>query len=92
MSEVVLSAFAGDWSVVDGVDGTMMIAAETTCTAAIVFPFGRFAECYVADRTHLRTFPAVDADVGIDGKFLVGYHEAVEIGSDDVAEGPWGES
>ena len=92
VSEVILSTFAGDLAVVDGVDGTMVIAAETTCAAVIIFPFGCFVKLYVADGTHLRTFATVDADVGIDGKFLVGDHEAVEICSDDVAEGPWSES
>ena len=92
VSEVILSAFAGDLAVVDGVDGTMVIAAETTCAAVIIFPFGRFAKYDVTDRAYLRTFATVDADVGIDGKFLVGDHEAVEICSDDVAKGPWGES
>ena len=92
VSEVILSAFAGDLAVVDGVDGTMVIAAETTCAAVIIFPFGCFVKLYVADRAYLRTFATVDADIGIDGKFLVGDHEAVEICSDDVAEGPWSES
>ena len=91
VSEVILSAFAGDLAVVDGVDGTMVIAAETTCAAVIIFPFGCFVKLYVADGTHLQTFATVDADVGIDGKFLVGDHEAVEICSDDVAKGPWSE-
>lgn len=38
MAEIVLSALPGNLPVVDGVDGTMMIAAETTGTAAIIFP------------------------------------------------------
>ena len=88
VSEVILSALAGDWSVVDGMDWTMMIAAETTCAAAIIFPFGRFAKYDVTDRAYLRTFAAMGADVGIDGEFLVGYHEAVEVGPDDVTERP----
>ena len=92
VSEVILSALASDLAVVDGVDGTMVITAETTCAAVIIFPFGCFVKLYVADRAYLRTFATVDADIGIDGKFLVGDHEAVEICSDDVAEGPWGES
>ena len=92
VSEVILSALASDWAVVDGVDGAMMIAAETTCATAIVFPFRRFAKLYVADGTHLCTFAAMDADIGIDGEFPVGNHEAVKISSYDVAEGPRGES
>ena len=92
MSEVILSALASDWAVVDGVDGAMMIAAEATCATAIVFPFRRFAKLYVADGTHLCTFAAMDADIGIDGEFPVGNHEAVKISSYDVAEGPRGES
>ena len=92
VSEIILSALTGNPSVVDGVDGTMVITAETTCAAVIIFPFGCFVKLYVADRAYLRTFATVDADIGIDGKFLVGDHEAVEICSDDVAEGPWGES
>ena len=65
-----------------------MIAAETTRTAAIIFPYRCVVKCNVADGAHLSTLAAVDADVGIDGELLVGYHKAVEVGTDDVAERP----
>ena len=68
-----------------------MIAAETTRTAAIIFPYRCVVKRDVAHGTHLSTLAAVDADVGIDGELLVGYHKAVEVGADDVAERPGGQ-
>ena len=93
MTEIVLSATAGDLAVVDGVDRTMMIAAETTGTAAIIFPCGQsLLQNDVADGTCFLATPAVGADIGIEHEFPVGNHEAVEVGTDDVTEGPRGES
>lgn len=38
VSEIILSALTGNPSVVDGVDGTMVIAAETGGTATVMLP------------------------------------------------------
>lgn len=65
-----------------------MIAAETTRAAAIIFPFRRVVEDDVTHRAHLRAQAAMQAHVGIDREFPVGYHVAVEVGTDDVAERP----
>ena len=83
-----MSAPARNTPIVDGVDRTMMIAAETTRTAAIIFPYRCVVEGDVADWAHLGTLAAVDADVGIDGELPVSNHEAVEVGADDVGERP----
>lgn len=37
-TEKILSAFAGDIAVIDGVNGTMMIAGEAACTVAVAIP------------------------------------------------------
>ena len=65
-----------------------MIAAETTRTAAIIFPYRCVVKCNVADGAHLSTLAAVDADVGIDGELLVGDHPAIEVVAHDVAHSP----
>ena len=83
-----MAALAGDVPVIDGVDRTVMIAAETTCAAAIIFPLWHIGKLNVADRAFLRTATAVDTHVGIDGELPVGYHVAVEVGAYDVAERP----
>lgn len=38
VSEVVLSALSGNPSIVDGVDGTVVIAAEAGGTATVMLP------------------------------------------------------
>ena len=68
-----------------------MIAAETTRTAAIIFPYRCVVKCNVADGAHLGAASAMDADVGIDRELAVGDHKAVEVGADDVAERPGGQ-
>ena len=88
MSEVILSTLSGDTSVVDGVNRTMMIAAETTCAAAIMFPFRNTVKDNVIDRALFGTTATMCADVAVDGELLVAYHEAVEVGPDDVTECP----
>lgn len=65
-----------------------MIAAETTCAAAIIFPLWRVVERDVAYRANLGAATAVYAHIGIDGELPVGYHEAVEVGTNDVAHRP----
>ena len=65
-----------------------MIAAETTRTAAIIFPCRNLVEYNVAHGTHLSTLAAMQADIGIDGELPVGNHKAIEIGTDDVTERP----
>ena len=65
-----------------------MIAAETTCTAAIIFPLGHLVEFDIVRRTCLGTQAAMQADVCIDRELTVGNHEAVEVGTYHVAERP----
>ena len=65
-----------------------MIAAETTCTAAIIFPLGHLVEFDIVRRTCLGTQAAMQADVCIDRELTVGNHEAVEVGSNHVTECP----
>ena len=69
-----------------------MIAAETTRTAAIIFPLGHLVEFDIVRRTCLGTQAAMQADVSIDRELIVGNHEAVEVGTDDVAECPRSQS
>ena len=86
--EVILSAPPRDAPIVDGVNGTVMIAAETTRAAAIIFPSRRAVELNVAHRTHLGTAATVGADVAVDSELLVCNHEAVEVSTNDVTERP----
>ena len=88
MSKVILPTLTGYASVVDCVDGTVMIAAETTSTAAIIFPFWYFVEDNVIYRTLFGTATTVYADITIYSEFLVSNHEAVEVGSYDMTERP----
>jgi len=69
-----------------------MIAAETTRTAAVIFPFRNVTELNIAHWTDLFAEAAVDADVIINRKLPVGYHEAIEIGTYHVTERPGGDS
>ena len=88
MSEIVLPAFARNLSVIDGVNGAVMIAAETTGTASVMFPLGKAVKRDIADRTILGTTSTVDANIAVHSKFLVRYHKAVEVSTNDVAESP----
>ena len=88
MSKVVLSAATGDLSVVDGVNGTVVVAAETAGTAAVVLPGGCTVERDVAHGTFFGASSAVGANVAVDSKLPVGYHETVEVGADHVGECP----
>ena len=40
VSEVILSALASDWAVVDGVDGAMVVATEAAGATVVVQPIG----------------------------------------------------
>ena len=88
MSEIVLSALTGDASVVNGVDGTVVVAAETAGAATVALPFRGAVVDDVANGAVLGTTAAVDADIVVDGKLLISNHESVEISTYDVAERP----
>ena len=88
VAEIILSSFARDLPVVDGVDGAVVVAAEAAGAASVMLPAGRFLEGNLAHGTFLGAASAVDADIGVDGEFLVGNHIPVEIGTDDMAECP----
>ena len=88
MTEIVLAALTGYPSVVDSVDRTMMIAAETTGATAVMLPLRYFLEHDITDRTLLGATSTVDADIAIDGELLVRNHKAVKVGTDDVTECP----
>ena len=40
VSEIILSAFAGDATIVDGVDGAMVVATEAAGATVVVQPIG----------------------------------------------------
>ena len=88
MSEIVLSTLARNLSVIDGVNGTMMIAAETTGATTIVFPMGKAVEGNIADRAFLGTTSTMDAHIAVHSKLPVRNHKAVEVSTNDMAEGP----
>ena len=92
MSEIVLPTFARNRSVIDGVNGAMMIAAETTGAATIMFPLGKAVEGNIADRAFLGTPSTMDAHIAVHSKLLVRYHKAVEVSTYDVAESPGSQS
>ena len=84
MSEIVLTAPFCDFSVVDSVYRTVVIAAETASAAAVVLPCGDAVEYDITYGALFCTSSAVGTFVGIDGELLVGNHITVEIGADDV--------
>ena len=65
-----------------------MIAAETTRTAAIIFPCRHVREHNVAHGTPFGTQPAVGTHVDIHRELLVRYHVTIEISSNDMTESP----
>ena len=79
----VLSTAAGDGTVVDGVDGTVVVTGEATGALAVVEPFWRGAS-NIVDRTDLRTLATLDADISIDHELPVCYHPLVEIAAYDI--------
>ena len=85
---MVLSAFAGDGAVVDGVDRAVMVTGETTGTTAVMEPLGRSA-LNIIDRTDLRTLATLNAEIGIDHELLIRNHPFVEITSDDIGIESW---
>lgn len=85
----VLSTAAGNGTVVDGVDGAVVVTGEATGALAVVEPFGRGASDIV-DRTDLRTLATLDADIGIDHELPVRYHPLVEIAAYDIGVEAWG--
>lgn len=89
-SEIILSAFTGDVAIVDGMNGTVMIAGEAAGAVAVAAPYGEFvgAEGDVACWTDFGAQTAVKADIGVNTERLIGNHEAVEEAADDVGESP----
>ena len=88
MVKIILSAPTRYAAIVDGMDGTMMIAAETTRTAAIIFPCRYTVKDNIAHRTFFGATSTMNTHVAVDGKLLVADHETVEVGTYDVAHGP----
>ena len=88
MSKEILSTLACDTSVIDGMNGTMMVAAETACAAAVMLPLRSLIENDVAYWAFFRTTPAVDTYIAVNGELLVRDHKTVEVGADDMAERP----
>ena len=65
-----------------------MIAAETTRTAAIIFPCRNVRKQDVANRTRFGTLAAVDTHISIHRKLPVSNHEPVKVGPNDMTESP----
>ena len=86
---MILSTFAGDATIVDGVDRTMMVTGKTTSALAVMEPYGG-RTLDIIDRTDLRTLATLDTDIGIDHKLLVSNHPLVEIATDDIGIESWG--
>ena len=88
MPEIVLSAFARNAFIIDGMDGTVVIAPETTGAVTAVLPEGNVGKHNIAYRTFLGATPTVNTCIHIDGELPVRNHEAVEVGANDMAECP----
>ena len=86
---MVLPASAGDGTVVDGVDRTVMVAGQTTGTLAVMEPLGR-GTLDVVYRTDFCALATMDTDIRIDHKLLVGNHPLVEITANDIGIESWG--
>ena len=88
MPEIVLSTLACNTSIIDGMDRTVVIAAETTGAVTATLPEGNVGKHDIAYRTFLGATPTMDACIHIDGELPVRNHEAVEVGANDMAESP----
>ena len=75
---MVLSTATGDVAVVDGVDGTVVVTGEATGALAVMEPLG-WGASDIVDRTDLRTFATLDADISIDHELLVRYHPLEKV-------------
>ena len=89
INKVILSAFAGNGTIVDGMDGTIVVTGKTAGTLTVVEPLGRGA-LDIINRTDLRALATLDTDIGIDHKLLVSNHPLVEIATDDIGIESWG--
>ena len=87
INKVILSAFAGNGTIVDGVDRTMVVTGKTAGTLTIVEPLGRGA-LDIIDRTDFGTLAAFDADISIDREFPIGYHPFVKVATYDIGVKP----
>ena len=93
MSEVILSAAAGNLAEVNGVLRTVVVASQTAGAAAVVMPNGEaIGQRDVARGTHLLALPAMDTDLAVDGELLVRHHLTIEIAAHHMAHHPRGGS
>jgi hypothetical protein len=81
--KVILSSGTGDFTIVDGVDGTMVIAGQTTGAAALMEP-GRRRACDIVHRTDLGALSTTDAHIIIHHELAVCNHVFVEIATNDI--------
>jgi len=89
VSEIILSATAGNVSVVDGMLRTVMVASQTASTIAVMVPDGEaIGQRNVARGAHLLALPTMDAGRSVDDELLVGDHAAVEIAAHYMAHHP----
>ena len=91
INKMILATFAGDTTIVDGVDRTVVVTGKTTSALAVMEPYGG-RTLDIIDRTDLRTLATLDTDIGIDHKLLVSNHPLVEIAADDIGIESWGGS
>ena len=92
MPKIILSAPTCDFPIVDGMDRTVMITAETACATAFMLPVRNILILDVAYRALLGATTTVNTYVAVNGELLVTNHETVKVGTDDMAEYPWGRS
>ena len=88
MSEIILSALACNLPVIDGMNWTMVVAAQTACATAVMLPKWNVFKLDVAYRALLGAAATVDTYITIDGELLVRNHKTVEVGTDDMTESP----
>ena len=89
MTEIILSAAAGNLSIVDGMPGAVVVAGETAGTAAVMVPDGEaVSKRDVTGRTGLSAFTTMDAELHINVKLLVSHHLTIEIATDNIAHYP----
>ena len=89
MTEIILTAAAGDVAEVDGVLRTMVVAGQAAGAATVVVPNREtVGQRDVARGAHLLAPATMDASLAVDGELLVGHHAAVEITADDMTHHP----
>lgn len=90
---VILATLTSDVSVVDGMDGTMMITGQTGHACTFVLPYRNLmrigSHADVSDRTLIGTPSAMDALPVIYHELSVADQMSLEKGSDDMGKDPW---